>query len=353
MNENLKYVLSRITRKTAEERGTKVLLLDDYDSNVIRILEKYLNKVYPRWFIKTSGTNQAYIDVLTQSEIDWADCIFVMNARQEMDLKRRFKISKPIKILGISKEYEIYNEDLKSLLEWMHSEKKFDLGRIVKPRILIGVPINDIKLYCWEEFSEHTKKLGYPVLIVDTSKNNEMKPYIKREKFMYAYYWAEKAMDRVVGARNMIAEYAIENDYDYVMWVDSDVMVKPGIIEKLLSHDKELVSAVYNTIGKNEFPRIVHNIETEKSYEPMPVDYIDTGLRQASQIGFGCVLTKIDVLEKVKFRCERYQDTGYIRYGEDYCFSNDIWLKHDIPIWVDTDIQVPHKVNEPWDLDNT
>jgi GT2 family glycosyltransferase len=157
-------------------------------------------------------------------------------------------------------------------------------------------------------------------------------------------------MDKVVDARNKIVQYALDNDYEYIMWVDSDVIVPQDIVDKLIKHNKSIVSGIYMTIGKDELPRVVHNVETETAYEPMSEDMVDTGLQQASQIGFGCVLTKIDIFNKVRFRCERY-DTGFIRYGEDYCFSNDIWLKHDIPVWVDTNIQVPHKVNDPWDLE--
>lgn len=220
-------------------------------------------------------------------------------------------------------------------------------------KILIGTPVNTIKLYCWDEYAEEVEKTGYDVLVVDTSKDGDMEQYIKSHNFMYDHVYEEKAMDRVVSARNMIVEFAKNNGYTHIMWVDADIILKKGLVERLLSYDKPIVSAVYMTIGKDENPRIVHNIEYDKGYKPMPVDYIETGLREASQIGFGCVLTKVTpVFDKAEFRCERYSN-GFIRYGEDYCVCNDLNIKYEIPILVDTDIQVSHLVNDVWDLENT
>lgn len=221
-----------------------------------------------------------------------------------------------------------------------------------KSKILIGTPINELKLYCWEEYRDAVKESGYDVLVVDTSKDGELEERIESAGFFYDHLYKPLAMDRVVDARNKIVEFAIKNNYTHIMWVDADVILKYDLIERLLDYDLLVVSAVYNTIGKNEMPRIVHNIEYDKGYKPMPEEYIYTGLKQASQIGFGCVLTDVSVFDKVSFRCER-KPSGFIRYGEDYCLSNDLYILHDIPIYVDTDVQVSHLVNDVWDLENT
>ena len=43
---------------------------------------------------------------------------------------------------------------------------------------------------------------------------------------------------------NCIKE-AIKRDYDYIMWIDSDIFFKPTDFDRLLSHEKDIVSGLY------------------------------------------------------------------------------------------------------------
>ena len=234
--------------------------------------------------------------------------------------------------------------------------------------IVVCTPVNTDKLYCWDEYCSAVKKLGVGVVICDTSPNKEMRDKILKEGFTYMHCYSEKAMDRVVNARQDLVDWvlrALEGPHaallnprvylttspniDAVMFVDGDIIVQPDIINRLLAHDKDIVSGVYFTVGKDEVPRVVHNIETDKEYKPLPVEMLNGELIEAVQIGFGCVLIKTDVLKKMRFRCERNPD-GSVKTGEDYYFCNDWILKHDGKIFVDTSIQVPHKMGKAWDM---
>jgi predicted protein tyrosine phosphatase len=181
MNENIQYIVSKLNKNL--NKNTNILLVDNIGANILKILKKYLIKNFPKWNIKQFYTNKICADQYTQRGIDWADYIFVLDSYQEMELNSLFTINKPVIVLGIPSEYEIFTESLNELLEWMYTVDKFKLpGQ--KPNVLIGTPIHDVKLYCWEEYSEAVKKLGYPVLLVDTSENKEMKPYIEEAGFI-------------------------------------------------------------------------------------------------------------------------------------------------------------------------
>lgn len=219
-------------------------------------------------------------------------------------------------------------------------------------KVLIGTPISDSKLYCWDKYVRGVKSSNCPVFLVDTSLDIEcMEDKILSQGFAYSYLWAKKAMDRVVYARNRIRDAALQGGYDYLMFVDADIMIKPDTVARLLKHNKKVVAAIYYTVGGDSNNRIVHNIEGETDYEQFPLEWEHTGLKEAAQIGFGCTLIHRSVLAKIAIRCNR-DCKGILVTGEDYCFSNDCSIREEIPLYVDTDIIVDHRADPKvkWDF---
>jgi len=103
---------------------------------------------------------------------------------------------------------------------------------------------------------------------------------------------------RIDQVRNLIASWAV--DFDYVMWVDSDIILPRDTLTKMLSHDKDIVSGMY-------IQRIpgTHNLEIYKdsgqggvvrtSLEELP----QNSLVEIASCGFGCVLVKSKVMNDV------------------------------------------------------
>ena len=60
-------------------------------------------------------------------------------------------------------------------------------------------------------------------------------------------------------ARNIIAKYAQEHKFDYIMWVDSDMIIPKDTLVKLLSHDKKTLYPAF-TLTRN----LVANVGCEK-----------------------------------------------------------------------------------------
>ena len=127
-------------------------------------------------------------------------------------------------------------------------------------------------------------------------------------------------------SRNNIAKNAIEKKYDYIFWVDSDIILPKDALVKLLSHDKDIVSGVYaykilggkNIVAKRFIP------DKGDFYEDIPAKEIK-GLMKVDGFGFGCVLTKTEVFSKIGypwfiytsdmgediFFCRKAQNAGY------------------------------------------
>ena len=216
-------------------------------------------------------------------------------------------------------------------------------------KILIGFPTSDAKMYCRDEFISGLRSSNIPktdILCVDTSHMPlELKHIYSEFNYIYSPF-KSKAMTRVVKARKIVADYAIINNYEYALFIDSDAIIDNNTIPLLLRHQKDVVSAVLFTLYPNHaFGPVPFVTETQR----LKVSELGTGLKNAFRIGFGCVLIKTDILKQIKIRCER-NEQGTMTLGEDFCFSDDC-RKLGIPLYVDTNIQIPHKIVGQWDYE--
>jgi len=113
------------------------------------------------------------------------------------------------------------------------------------PKILIGFPTSDKKDYCVDEFIQQIKSFTYPlydIFVVDNSKDSK---HVRK-------FWKEgiKAIheplkgdfrEELARHQNIIKDYFLNGDYDYLMMIESDVFTGECILEKLVSY-----AEVYN-----------------------------------------------------------------------------------------------------------
>ncbi len=219
-------------------------------------------------------------------------------------------------------------------------------------KVLVGGPVSDLHDYCFDEFVNSRKSLTYKnhdLLFVDNSKTdnfykrlNDAKLPVKRAEYK------EKARDRLIDSRNMLREYMIENNYDYFLNLDQDIMPPSDIVEKLLKHDVKVVTAIYfNPIrlpmtGEVKIRPVVGvmdglNVRFLKPHE------MDKGLLEVDVCGSGCIIMHRDVLEKVKFRYDK-ESEGF----DDVMFVHDA-KQQGFKVYADTSLIVKHLVvSRPW-----
>lgn len=89
------------------------------------------------------------------------------------------------------------------------------------------------------------------------AKNNEncslvkmTEKEVKYDDNNYTHNWNEYLIWRVAFIKNSIIKYAIENKYDYLFFVDSDLVLNPSTIQHLISLDLDIVSEVFWTQWK-------------------------------------------------------------------------------------------------------
>ena len=116
-------------------------------------------------------------------------------------------------------------------------------------------------------------------------------------------------------SREAIAKEAIRIGADYALWLDSDMVFAPDALERLLATEKDLIGGFYL---KREPP---YTPVVYASLRPNAVPYSNYGTEifEVDGIGFGCMLTKVSILEDI------LQHYGTIfnpidNYGEDLSF---------------------------------
>ncbi|MBS3151228.1 glycosyltransferase [Candidatus Woesearchaeota archaeon] len=224
-------------------------------------------------------------------------------------------------------------------------------------KILVGCPTSSYHEYALEEYARAVKSLTYPnydILLVDNSKDDL---YFKKLKLLnlptIKGRWHEEARERIVESRNILRQKVIDDDYDYFLSLEQDVIPPKDIIERLLQHKKRVINGVYfNYINAKEGTRLAPviwtkvNMKKEERYFLHP-SQLNKGLMKIAISGVGCILIHRSVLEKIKFRYEKqYPSFDDIFFGLD-CKENNIG------IYADTNIVCKHLIkNRPWSWKN-
>lgn len=198
--------------------------------------------------------------------------------------------------------------------------------------ILVASPTYKGMKYCHNRFFNRLKNLtysNYDILIIDNSEDNGYFNELKNEKGIIAlkYNSSEKnKMTRLIESRNKIIKYALENEYEYLLMMDSDVIPPENIIEELLSCNKDIVSGLYynyfmssgklkilpvawKTITEKEFEEIKKKVNLPPSVKSCldlrrhltPKEANSNELLEVFYPSAGCMLISRKVFEKVRY----------------------------------------------------
>lgn len=150
-------------------------------------------------------------------------------------------------------------------------------------------------------------------------------------------------------ARDALTARAIQSTYTHVLWLDSDMVFDPMLAERLLDADKDLVTAVYHQrrppFRPAVFTRLVPRVEPLDIGDRVPgSDGWDSEqperLVRIAACGFGCVLTKREMLEDIYLHYKK-AFTPSEAFGEDMMFCI---RAHDLgyEMYCDTSIRCGH-----------
>ena len=133
----------------------------------------------------------------------------------------------------------------------------------------------------------------------------------------------------VYDARNQLAEKAVNEGFDRVLWIDSDMTFSNDMFKKMQEHmdsGLEFVSGLYFKRKKPIGPVIYKTckLETEEHGYQIPVvedytDYPEDSLFEVEACGFGAVMMQTSVIKRVidKYGKPFFPVAGF---GEDLAF---------------------------------
>lgn len=189
-------------------------------------------------------------------------------------------------------------------------------------KYLYGIPTTDRKLY-----------INVVQSIIEQLKWTVPNRHIVKEMIVTSTL--------IHSARNNIAQYAIENDFDYLFFHDSDCIIPTNTLEKLTEMDKDVAAGMYFS-KSYPFTPVVYEQGNTGLFDVIRI-YPKNTIMPVYGIGMGICLIKVSALKRLgenPFNPYQGKDTPVIN-GEDLAFCRRCY-DSGINIFVNTSLQASH-----------
>ena len=143
--------------------------------------------------------------------------------------------------------------------------------------------------------------------------------------------------------------------YDYILWIDSDMVFEPEDLFKLIDHDKDVVSGMYK-MSDNINYATVEKMDEEFFEQWMhypflnqkTIDQKEGKLFKADYTGMGFMLVKYGVFEKMKYPYFYPRKQEWPQYGWEEFVWDDVEFclrvkEAGFDVWVDPGVRLGHE----------
>ena len=185
-------------------------------------------------------------------------------------------------------------------------------------------------------------------------------------KYKITYGLSQDYLCNIYHARTKVLGVSIERgvnqkpfdgklDYDYILWIDSDMVFTPEDFFKLIDHDKDIVSGMYKMSDDVNFAT-VENMDEKYFEQWMHYQFMQDKdieakkgqLFKADYTGMGWMLVRKGVFEKMKYPYFYPRKKVWKKYGWEEFVWDDVEFclrarenGHDI--WIDPKIRIGHE----------
>lgn len=145
-------------------------------------------------------------------------------------------------------------------------------------------------------------------------------------------------------SREMLATYAVNNGFDYVLWLDSDMTFAPDLLEKMIADDVDMVAGLFFQRRPPCHPAMWKSIvmgEGSDRSDERYLNYPENEMFEIDACGMAAVLVKCDVIRAVYDKYFRTFEP-ISGYGEDISFCLRV-RNCGYKIWCDSRIKVGHR----------
>ncbi|WP_152393327.1 glycosyltransferase family 2 protein [Paenibacillus guangzhouensis] len=100
-----------------------------------------------------------------------------------------------------------------------------------------------------EQASEMLRDFAKSVDRVTVLKSGQLDEYYRNET---THFWNEHLIWKVAEFKNTMIQHAIDEQYDYLFLVDSDLLLHPGTVEQLVAAGKDIISEIFWTSWQSD-----------------------------------------------------------------------------------------------------
>ncbi len=150
-------------------------------------------------------------------------------------------------------------------------------------------------------------------------------------------------------ARNTACRKLLELDWEWLFFLDDDMIVPKDTIRRLMAHNKPIVSGLYYRRNLPLYPVMLRDTPTGPQWV---TEYPQDKLIEVDMVGSGCMLIRKDVIATFpkinentpwfEWRCDREDLTGADRVSEDFAFCRHAKKYGGHQIFVDPTIKCLH-----------
>lgn len=140
-------------------------------------------------------------------------------------------------------------------------------------------------------------------------------------------------------ARDKIAQKAINEGFTHVLWLDSDMIFKPTLLDDLMDCRKDFVTGIAHARRKPFSSCLFKALRDDGTFDRFEGEYpLDPF--QVAGCGFACVLIKTEILRAVQFK-NMTCFLPFPQWGEDLSFCRRAKAL-GYEIWAEPTVQLGH-----------
>lgn len=230
------------------------------------------------------------------------------------------------------------------------------------PKVLVVSPTYEGKDYIFTENFKAITSFDYPnydYIYVDNSPGDS---YVKKLRQRGAHVIhvprGKNSRQALSNAQNYARNRVLKEGYEYLMFVESDLIPDKNAITRLLNHQLPVVGATYYIGHELKIP-CLFKLELNQQTGQMGTKLIGTEInsvghitkvnwgeinnflngqvKQVHGMGLGCTLIRSDIVERFPF----WYDGRFDNKHSDVYFYMDLHNNH-IPVFADTGYIIPH-----------
>lgn len=151
-------------------------------------------------------------------------------------------------------------------------------------------------------------------------------------------------------ARNTGCQKLLELGWEWLFFLDDDVLCPSDTIPRLMAHRLPIVSGMYYRRAEPLVPVMLKEKADKTGYDWI-TQYTPNSLVEVDLVGCGCLLIHRDILTNFppvskdnrwfEWRCDKYDLPSNQRTSEDFTFMQHL-RNHNQKIYVDTSIACRH-----------